>query len=271
VFQYHFPDDVEQIWQLMRPVPAKGDTGEQTGMSEEAAAYAVLGADIDGMTSAVARHFGLTDDVLHMIRRLPLDEPVRTPDGDADLLRAAASAANEVVDAVWQLAAPKLPQTIDASAKRYNRALGIAARDVNDALPIARQALAGGTSGGECGRRRRGERCSIGCADVNTTTPARLGCFKLRRVLGKGAQATVWLAFDLRLEREVDVKLLGPAGDATAVGDSLHEARNVSRLTHPHVVPVSEADAAKARRHRVAGQGTDAAAQSGGDGFKQSA
>jgi len=30
-----------------------------------------------------------------------------------------------------------------------------------------------------------------------------LGRFELRRVLGEGAQATVWLAFDQRLEREV--------------------------------------------------------------------
>jgi eukaryotic-like serine/threonine-protein kinase len=70
---------------------------------------------------------------------------------------------------------------------------------------------------------------------------ARLGRFELRRVLGRGAQATVWLAFDPRLEREVAVKLLRD-GDATAVGDWLHEARNVSRLTHPHIVPVFEAD-----------------------------
>ena len=70
---------------------------------------------------------------------------------------------------------------------------------------------------------------------------AALGRFELRRILGRGAQATVWLAFDPRLEREVAVKLLG-GGDAAAVGDWLHEARNVSRLAHPHIVPVFEAD-----------------------------
>jgi eukaryotic-like serine/threonine-protein kinase len=75
-------------------------------------------------------------------------------------------------------------------------------------------------------------------AVVGTT---RLGRFELRRILGRGAQATVWLAFDPRLEREVAVKLLRD-GDAAAVGDWLHEARNVSRLTHPHIVPVFEAD-----------------------------
>jgi serine/threonine protein kinase len=72
--------------------------------------------------------------------------------------------------------------------------------------------------------------------------PAAVGRFELRRMLGRGAQATVWLAWDPRLEREVAVKLLGAGGDSAAVGDWLHEARNVSRLTHPHIVPVFEAD-----------------------------
>jgi serine/threonine protein kinase len=74
--------------------------------------------------------------------------------------------------------------------------------------------------------------------------PATLGRFELRRVLGKGAQATVWLGFDARLEREVAVKLMRPAAgtDAAAVNQWLQEARNVSRLTHPHIVPVFEAD-----------------------------
>lgn len=72
------------------------------------------------------------------------------------------------------------------------------------------------------------------------STP-RLGRFELRRVLGKGAQATVWLGFDPRLEREVAVKLMKPAAGAD-VDHWLHEARSVSRITHPNIVPVFEAD-----------------------------
>ena len=56
-------------------------------MSEEAASFAVLGVDIESLGAAVARHWGLGDEVLHMIRRLPVDKPVRTPDSDADMLR----------------------------------------------------------------------------------------------------------------------------------------------------------------------------------------
>jgi eukaryotic-like serine/threonine-protein kinase len=70
----------------------------------------------------------------------------------------------------------------------------------------------------------------------------KLDRFELRRQLGKGAQATVWLAFDPRLEREVAVKLLHSGADATAVSQWLHEARSVSRLNHPHIVPVFEGD-----------------------------
>ncbi|HMC15024.1 MAG TPA: HDOD domain-containing protein [Albitalea sp.] len=84
----------------------------------------------------------------------------------------------------------------------------------------------------------------MAAALANPSGPAMLGRFELRRVLGKGAQATVWLGFDPRLEREVAVKLMRPAAgtDAAAVNQWLQEARAVSRLTHPHIVPVFEAD-----------------------------
>jgi len=71
----------------------------------------------------------------------------------------------------------------------------------------------------------------------------RIGRFKLLRELGRGAQAVVWLAHDTRLDREVALKLLNDSGDA--VGPWLHEARAVSRLSHPHIVPVFEADEAR--------------------------
>ncbi|MFZ3083765.1 serine/threonine-protein kinase, partial [Rhodoferax ferrireducens] len=74
--------------------------------------------------------------------------------------------------------------------------------------------------------------------------PAMLGRFELRRILGRGAQSTVWLAFDPRLERDVAIKLMkiGAGSDASALAQWLQEARSVSRLTHPNIVPVFEAD-----------------------------
>ncbi len=142
--QCHFADDAEQIWQLMRPLaPTDPEAPPQPGLAEEAAAHAVLGTDLAALAAVVARHLGLNEEVLHLTRRLPVDKPVRAADGDADLLRAAASAANEVVDAVAFLPPQRQAAAVEHVAKRYSRVLGTTPRDVIDALQIARQMLAG--------------------------------------------------------------------------------------------------------------------------------
>lgn len=83
----------------------------------------------------------------------------------------------------------------------------------------------------------------------------QLGRFKLLQRLGEGAQATVWLAHDPLLDREVAVKLLKAQALAAsapgAVDEWLHEARAVSRLTHPNIVPVFEADTQGVRSYMV--------------------
>ncbi|RZL39426.1 MAG: serine/threonine protein kinase [Rubrivivax sp.] len=85
--------------------------------------------------------------------------------------------------------------------------------------------------------------------------PPQLGRFRLLSRLGEGAQATVWLAHDPLLDREVAVKLLKAqgvdAGEPGTVDEWLHEARAVSRLTHPNVVPVFEADTQGGRSYMV--------------------
>ncbi len=69
-----------------------------------------------------------------------------------------------------------------------------------------------------------------------------VGRFTLQRVLGRGAQATVWLAHDSRLDRPVALKLLHSGADSAALHEWLDEAKAVSRLAHPGIVPVFEAD-----------------------------
>ncbi|MEP6875445.1 MAG: HDOD domain-containing protein, partial [Burkholderiales bacterium] len=145
--RYHFADEAEQIQQLMKPNPANRETGapEQPGLSETAAAFAVLGVDIEALGAVVERQWGLGDDVMHMARRLPTDAPVRKPDSDADVLRLTASAANEAVDAVTSLTGARAVAAINQVAMRYARALNINAKDLNDALQAARGALRTGT------------------------------------------------------------------------------------------------------------------------------
>lgn len=86
-----------------------------------------------------------------------------------------------------------------------------------------------------------------------SASASRIGRFELRRELGKGAQATVWLAFDPRLEREVAVKLLRAAADTDPdeITHWLQEARSASRVTHPNIVPVFEADVQDQRAYLV--------------------
>ncbi len=65
--------------------------------------------------------------------------------------------------------------------------------------------------------------------------------FALRRVLGKGGMATVYLAHDARHEREVALKVLRP-DLAASVGSErfLKEIQIAARLTHPHILPMHD-------------------------------
>jgi len=160
--------------------------------------YAFLHADIAhlGMNSlwfvpfgsAVARHWGLGDEVLHMIRRLPVDAPVRRPDGDADLLRIVASAANEAVDVVSHLPAAKVAAALGHVAQRYARVLRCTTRSLVDAVHEARTVLrkggqvgaaarpddsAAADSGAGTGRGQAAEaRSATGAASASSTTTA---------------------------------------------------------------------------------------------------
>ena len=156
MLRYHFADEAMQIQQLTVSTPANRETGaaEQPGLTEEAAAYAVLGIDIEALGVAVGRHWGLGEDVMHMVRRLPRDAPVRKPDTDAEVLRLTASAANDAVDAVSAGAGPRAVAQVAHVAQRYARALGLTVREINEALHAARDAL---RQGGTLPPVRRGE------------------------------------------------------------------------------------------------------------------
>jgi serine/threonine protein kinase len=70
----------------------------------------------------------------------------------------------------------------------------------------------------------------------------QIGRFEIRRLLGEGTQSSVWLAFDPHLEREVAIKTLHfGAADPDRNERLLQEARTVSKLRHPAIVPIFEA------------------------------
>jgi serine/threonine-protein kinase len=68
---------------------------------------------------------------------------------------------------------------------------------------------------------------------------ALTGRYSIKRELGKGGMATVWLARDLRHDRFVALKVMRP-DLASSVGAErfLHEIRITAQLRHPHILPV---------------------------------
>ncbi|GAA1768722.1 protein kinase domain-containing protein [Luedemannella helvata] len=69
--------------------------------------------------------------------------------------------------------------------------------------------------------------------------------YELRSALGRGGMAEVWSAYDRRLDREVAVKMMDPAGlrDPSALTRFDREARIVARLSHPNIVAVHDVGA----------------------------
>ncbi len=70
----------------------------------------------------------------------------------------------------------------------------------------------------------------------------RIGRFTLLSQLGQGAQAVVWKAHDERLDRDVAIKLMSAEMQSISANAWLDEARAVSRLAHPNIVPLFEVD-----------------------------
>ncbi len=70
----------------------------------------------------------------------------------------------------------------------------------------------------------------------------QIGRFQIIRELGKGAQSAVYLARDPHLQREVAIKTLHfSKPDQQNNQQLLFEARMVSQLRHPNIVPIFEA------------------------------
>jgi eukaryotic-like serine/threonine-protein kinase len=70
----------------------------------------------------------------------------------------------------------------------------------------------------------------------------RVARFDLVRVLSRDARTTTWLAHDPLLDRDVALKVFAAQLPAPDRGSWLRAARTLSRLAHPNIVPLLEAD-----------------------------
>ena len=70
---------------------------------------------------------------------------------------------------------------------------------------------------------------------------ALVGRYRIERELGRGGMATVYLARDLRHDRDVAIKVLHEDLGATVGKERfLREIRIVASLTHPHILPLHD-------------------------------
>ncbi|HEY6039645.1 MAG TPA: serine/threonine-protein kinase [Kofleriaceae bacterium] len=64
--------------------------------------------------------------------------------------------------------------------------------------------------------------------------------YALRTLLGSGGMGEVWLAHDVRIDRDIAIKMMRGNPDEDAVARFLREARVQGRLEHPAIVPVHD-------------------------------
>jgi serine/threonine-protein kinase len=80
---------------------------------------------------------------------------------------------------------------------------------------------------------------------VHRLTAALAGRYRVERELGAGGMATVFLAHDLRHERDVAIKVLHEdLGVALGAERFLAEIKVTAKLQHPHILPLLDSGAA---------------------------
>ena len=87
---------------------------------------------------------------------------------------------------------------------------------------------------------------------LESLSPLLAERFTVVRELGRGGMATVFLATDHKLDRDVAVKFFDPAAEGTDAEERFaREIRLTARLVHPHIVPLFDSGVAGSQRYFV--------------------
>ena len=135
---YHFPEEAAQLRRLVQPTDPS-----VRPMDESAAAFAVIGVDVETVALAVAKHWGLDEKMRQAMRRVPLAAPVRSPDSRDDMMRLMGSAAIEAVAALSSREARSDGSSAALARvnQRYVRALVLVQGELASAVHQARLAV----------------------------------------------------------------------------------------------------------------------------------
>src|SRR5439155_18597643 len=141
----------------------------------------------------------------------------------------------------WEEVEALLDQTLDLSAR--DRAAFLERACSGDSAlraEVERLVQAAETSGGFLAEAAAAFAAPLlsRLADDATPSPgARLGTYEVVRELGRGGMATVYLARDLKHDRDVALKVLhGELAAALGAERFLQEIRISARLDHPHIL-----------------------------------
>ena len=80
---------------------------------------------------------------------------------------------------------------------------------------------------------------------ITRLNAALSGRYRIERQLGEGGMATVYLAEDLKHDRNVALKVLKPELAAVVGAERfLAEIKTTANLQHPHILPLHDSGAA---------------------------
>jgi eukaryotic-like serine/threonine-protein kinase len=86
-----------------------------------------------------------------------------------------------------------------------------------------------------------GDRPVLSVAEVPRLEPgAQFGIYRIDALIGAGGMGEVYRAHDMRLDRDVAIKVLSTTVSADADARLLREARSTAALNHPHVCTIYE-------------------------------